>query len=168
MTAVLLAPFTPATWRRVGYAFAGLFLTAPAFLVPVMLVVAAPVALLGIGLPPLVGLLLLARHLPAWFGALSRPLLGWDLPSPPPLVGRTVLARAREVLVDGRAWRAAVYAFVKAPLTFVTAYLTLLGTVFGALLLTSALWWSAGEIVLGPVGGAGCVGRAFARGAVGR
>ncbi|MDG4825841.1 sensor domain-containing protein [Asanoa sp. WMMD1127] len=146
MTAVLLAPFTGRTWRMVGYAYASLLLAAPAVLVPAALLVAAPLALTVIGLPLLVGLLLLARHLPGWFGAVARPLLGWDLPPPPPLEGRTVVARAREVLVDDRAWRAAVYAFVKAPLAFVTAYLTLLGTVFGVALLTSPAWWSAGEL----------------------
>ncbi|GIF74004.1 sensor histidine kinase [Asanoa siamensis] len=152
MTAVLLAPFTPRTWRMVGYALTSLLLAVPAFLVPVALVVAAPLALLGVGLPLLVGVLLLARHLPGWFGSAARPLLGWDLRPAPPLAGRTVLARVREVLVDGRAWRAAVYAFVKVPLAGVTAYLTLLGALFGALLLTSPVWWATGVDDLAPLG----------------
>jgi len=147
--AVLLAPFTLHTWRLFGYALASLLLAAPAVLVPAALLVAAPLALTGIGLPLLVGVLLLARHLPGWFGAAARPLLGWDLPPPPPLSGRTAVARAREVLTDGRAWRAAVYAFGKAPLAAVTAYVTLLGTVFGLLLLTSPLWWQADTRDLG-------------------
>jgi signal transduction histidine kinase len=149
MKAVLLAPFTPHTWRLFGYALASLVLAAPAVLVPAALLVAAPLALTGIGLPLLVGVLLLARHLPGWFGSVARPLLGWELPPPPPLSGRTPVARAREVLTDGRAWRAAVYAFAKAPLAAVTAYVTLLGTVFGILLLTSPLWWQADTRDLG-------------------
>ncbi|GIF62624.1 histidine kinase [Asanoa ishikariensis] len=149
MRAVLLAPFTARTWREMGYALASLLFAAPAVLVPAALLVAAPAALTVVGLPLLVGVLLLARHLPGWFGFVARPLLGWDLSAPPPLSGRTAVARAREVLTDGRAWRAAVYAFAKAPLAAVTAYITLLGTVFGVLLLTSPLWWEAGIRDLG-------------------
>jgi signal transduction histidine kinase len=152
LTAVLLAPFTPLTWRMVGYALASLLLAAPALLVPVGLVVAAPAALVGVGLPLLVWLLLVARRLPGWFGVAARPLLGWDLPPPPPLPGRTPLARARAVLVDGRAWRAVVYALVKAPLAAVTAYLTLLAVIFGVLLLTSPAWWTPDTEELGPIG----------------
>ncbi|MEV4534206.1 sensor domain-containing protein [Asanoa sp. NPDC049518] len=149
MSAVLLAPFAARTWREMAYALASLLLAAPAVLVPAALLVAAPMALTVVGLPLLVGVLLLARQLPGWFGFVARPLLGWDLSAPPPLSGRTAVARGREVLTDGRAWRAAVYAFAKAPLAAVTAYITLLGTVFGALLLTSPLWWEAGTRDLG-------------------
>ncbi|WP_089244028.1 sensor histidine kinase [Asanoa hainanensis] len=137
------------TGREMAYAVASLLLAAPAVLVPAALLVAAPLALTVVGLPLLVGVLLLARHLPGWFGFVARPLLGWDLPAPPPLSGRTAIARAREVLTDGRAWRAAVYAFAKAPLAAVTAYITLLGTVFGVLLLTSPLWWEPNTRDLG-------------------
>ncbi|GAA1882922.1 sensor histidine kinase [Asanoa iriomotensis] len=152
MRAVLVGPFEWRTWRQVLYAVAGVVLSAPALLVPVVLVVVVPAGLVGVGLPLVVGVLLLARRLPRWFGLLSRPLLGWELPPPPPLRGRTLLGLARLVLVDGRGWRAAVYAFVKVPLAFVSAYVAVVGTLFAVMLIFSPVWWAVGADDLSPVG----------------
>jgi signal transduction histidine kinase len=139
--AIMGAPLRRRTWREFGYAFAGVLLGIPAFVLGVLGLVASVASLLTVGLPLLVGVLWGARGFVVVFRAPARALLGEDWPSPPPVQGRGWLRRVRGVLGDGRAWRALGYCLVKLPLSAVTLYGTVILLGGGLYTLTAPAWW---------------------------
>jgi signal transduction histidine kinase len=139
--AVLWAPVSGRTWRRVGYALVSLVFAIPAFVLPLLGLVFSMLSLVMIGLPALTGVLFAARGAVGYFRMPARSLLGWDWPTPPRIRRRGILAWGRAVLADGRAWRALGYCFVKLPLAAATAYLTVLAVAGGLFCLTSPAWW---------------------------
>jgi signal transduction histidine kinase len=136
----LLAPVAARTWWEVAHVAFTALLGLPAFVLALLGLVSAPLSLLGVGLPVLVGTLALARLAPAWFRGPAR-LLGWTWPSPPPLRARAPLPRVLALLRDDAAWRALLYCFLAFPLSAAGTYVTAVAVAAGTAALTSPAWW---------------------------
>ncbi len=72
-----------------------------------------------VGIPILVGLLLLARLLGAMERALANGLLGTHIRALPPVEAGTLWERLKRLLVSGMTWRSVAYLFVRFPLGIV-------------------------------------------------
>ncbi|GAB1641602.1 sensor histidine kinase [Krasilnikovia sp. MM14-A1259] len=138
---VLTALFTRRTWRDVAYVLTGVVVGAPAFVLALVGVAATALSILTVGLPVLIAVLAVARHLPAYFRVPARGLLGWDWPRPAPLDARGVLRRVVALLGDGTAWRALLYSFTTFPVRVAGAYAAAIALVLGPVGLTYPLWW---------------------------
>jgi len=142
--AVLRAPIEARTWRELGYVLVGLAFALPVFPVVVAGLLGALYSILTIGLPVLVGALILVRHTVGWFRPPARWFLRLDWPSPPARPRASDPVRFVEtVLRDGTAWRALAYGFVKLPLMLAAAYVTAAGLAAGVVSLTYPAWWFA-------------------------
>jgi signal transduction histidine kinase len=138
---ILLAPVDGRTWREFGYVLASLLPAVPAFALALLGAVASVLSLFTVGLPLLVGVLLLARVANRAFRWPAR-IVGWHWPLPPPVRrdhGR--LRWARAVLLDGAGWRALLYCFVTLPVTALAAYIAAVSLAVGLAFLTSPVWW---------------------------
>jgi signal transduction histidine kinase len=138
---ILLAPVAARTWREFGYVLASLLPAVPAFALALLGAVASVLSLFTVGLPLLVGVLLLARVANRAFGWPAR-ILGWHWAAPAPVRrdrGRVRWARA--VLLDGTGWRALLYCFVKLPVTALAAYIAAVSLAVGLAFLTYPVWW---------------------------
>jgi signal transduction histidine kinase len=142
----LRAPFTRRTMRELGYALTGLAFGGAGCLLVVSLLgtgVMLTVSLLGtfIGLLVLVTTLRVARTLGRLYRWLARRVLGTQIAPPPQfLPGRGVLGRVDARLRDGSAWRAAGYAMLKLPVSWLQAYAVSFW-VIGAIDTITPLWW---------------------------
>jgi signal transduction histidine kinase len=137
---VLAAPFSARTRREIGYAFAGLLLAVPAFVVALLCIVFTVMSLLTVGLPFLTLALLLARRFIRVFRWPARALLGrqWELPAR--IRARNPVAFSRAVLTDPRSWRAFLYCLIRLPLAVVTVYLVVLLGTGGLFYLAKTVW----------------------------
>ena len=133
---VLRAPVSGRTWRELAHLAVRVLLGLPAFLLALLGLVAAPLSLLGIGLPLLAGVLLLARRAPLVFRAPARRLLGWDWADPPALRAR----RLGALLRDDTGWRALLYCFLVFPLALTGTDLAAGAVVAGTAAVTSPAW----------------------------
>jgi signal transduction histidine kinase len=138
--AVLLAPVSGRTWRESAHLAVRVGLGLPAFLLALLGLVAAPLTLLGIGLPVLAGTLAAARRAPLVFRAPARRLLGWNWPPPPPLLPGRPLHRLVALLRDETAWRALLYCFLVFPLALAGTYLAGVAVLAGTAAVTSPAW----------------------------
>jgi signal transduction histidine kinase len=136
----LVAPVTARTWREFGHVALTALAGIPAFVLALLGLVSAPLSLLGVGLPVLVGTLALARLTPAWFRGPGR-LLGWTWPSPAPLGARGPLGRLLALLRDDAAWRALLYCLLAFPLSLAGTYLAAVAVAAGTAAVTSPVWW---------------------------
>ncbi len=134
------APVAAATWRELGYTLVTAFMAVPAFLLALLGLVGGAFSLVLVGLPVLIGVLFGARVAVRYFRPPARVLLGRSWAGPAPLPGHGVFGRARALLVDGRAWRALVYCFLRLPLAAATAYLTVAALVIGLVSFTCPVW----------------------------
>ena len=137
---VLRAPASGRTWRELAHTVVRLGLGLPAFLLALLGLVSAPLSLLGVGLPVLLGTLALGRRAPAAFRAPARRLLGWDWPSPAALPAGPPARRLAALLRDETAWRALVYCFLTLPLSLVGTYLSAVALGAGTAAVTSPAW----------------------------
>jgi signal transduction histidine kinase len=137
---VLRAPVSGRTWRELAHTAVRVLLGLPAFLVALLALVSAPLALLGVGLPVLLGTLALARRAPAAFHPPARRLLGWNWPVPPPLRAGSPLRWVVAQLRDETAWRAVLYCFLTLPLALAGTYLAAVAVVAGTAAVTSPAW----------------------------
>jgi signal transduction histidine kinase len=137
---VLLAPVAARTWRQIGYCATGLVLAVPAFAVALLGVVGCLLSPLMIGLPVLLGALLLARYTIWYFRVPASWFLGWTWPNPPAFGQGRLFGRAEAVLRDGTGWRALAYCLIRLPLTLVATYVGLFLMVDGFLAATNPLW----------------------------
>ncbi|MFF5171176.1 sensor histidine kinase [Micromonospora sp. NPDC000089] len=123
--AIVRAPVAARTWREVGYAVTGTVLAVPTFALALLGLVFSALSLLTIGLPPLTGVLVLARLTVRYFRGPARLFLGWSWPDPPPVRrrGPGPVRWAGAVLTDPVAWKALAYCFARLPLMTAAAYL---------------------------------------------
>ena len=137
---VLAAPFSARMRREIGYAFLGLLLAVPAFVVAVLGIAFTVLSLLTVGLPFLTMALLLARLFIRVFRWPSRALLGrrWELPAR--IRARNPVTFSRAVLTDPRSWRALLYCLIRLPLAAVTMYVVVLLGGGGLSYLASPIW----------------------------
>lgn len=134
------APVASTTWRELGYTLVTTFMAVPAFLLALAGLVGAAFSLVLVGLPVLVGVLLGSRIAVSYFRPPARALLGRSWAGPAALSGHGLSGRVRALLVDGRAWRALVYCFLRLPLAAATSYLTLAALFIGLVSFTCPLW----------------------------
>jgi signal transduction histidine kinase len=138
---ILRAPVAGRTWREFGYVLASLLPAIPAFALAVLGAAASVLSLFTVGLPLLVGVLLLALVANRAFRWPAR-LVGWHWTVPPrPRSGGGPARRARAVLLDGAGWRALLYCFVKLPVTALAAYIAVVSLAAGLVFLTYPAWW---------------------------
>ena len=138
---ILRAPVAGRTWREFGYVLASLLPAIPAFALAVLGAAASVLSLFTVGLPLLVGVLLLARVANRAF-RWPAGIVGWRWAEPPPLRrDRGPVRRARAVLLDGAGWRALLYCFVKLPVTALAAYIAVVSLAAGLVFLTYPAWW---------------------------
>lgn len=138
---VLLAWLSARTWRELAYLVSGAFIGVPTFVLALVGVVAATASILTIGLPLLIGVLVLARLTPRYFRGPARRLLGWEWADPPPLPARTFWGRVRALLSDPTAWRALAYCLARWPLMIAGGYSGLIVVVLAPVGITYPLWW---------------------------
>jgi signal transduction histidine kinase len=138
--AALAAPVSGRTWRELAATAVRVLLGLPAFLLALLGLVAAPLSLLGVGLPVLAGTLALARRAPVVFRGPARRLLGWDWAAPPPLPAGGPARRLRALFGDETAWRALLYCFLVLPLAVAGTYLAVVAVVVGTAAVTSPAW----------------------------
>ncbi|MET8152088.1 sensor histidine kinase [Actinoplanes sp. NPDC049668] len=138
---ILRAWLTARTWREFGYLITGVLVAAPPFVLGLLSIVAVLSSTVPLGLPILVGVLALARHIPRWFRGHAHWFLGrrWD--DPPPLPAGTLWQRSLALLRDPAAWRSLGYCLARWPLTLVGVYPAALGLIAGGSALTYPLWW---------------------------
>jgi signal transduction histidine kinase len=134
------APVAGETWREVEYTLVTTVMAVPAFLLALAGLVAGALSLMVVGLPVLVAVLAGGRLAVRYFRAPARVLLGRSWAGPVRLGGQGPVRRARALLVDGRAWRALVYCFLRLPLAATTAYVTVAALVVGVVSLTCPVW----------------------------
>jgi signal transduction histidine kinase len=155
---ILQAPIASRTWREFGYVLASLLPAIPAFALALLGAVACGLSLFTVGLPLLVGVLLLARVANRAFGWPAR-ILDWHWPAPPPVRGDGgAVRRARAILLDGTGWRALLYCFVKLPVTALAAYIAAVSLVVGLGFLTYPAWWFLTPTGLGEIDDPGWTG----------
>ncbi len=138
---VLRAPFAARTWRELAYSWATIVPAIPAFALLLASLVAGALSLVAIGLPLLMGCLVMARHGTSLFRRPARGLLGW--PWPPPT------SRAGSALRDREAWGSLAFCAVKFPITVVACFAGTVVLFTAAVGLTSPLWWPFSHSVFG-------------------
>ncbi|SHN32199.1 sensor histidine kinase [Cryptosporangium aurantiacum] len=139
---LLRAPIEARTWQEFRYVLVGLCFALPVVPVAVVGIAGVIYSLVTIGLPLLVGALLVFRHTVRWFRLPARWLLGLDWPSPAPRpTSGGVVRFVESVLRDGTAWRAFAYGIVKFPLMFAATYLGGSAALVGVLATTYPAWW---------------------------
>src|SRR6185369_9018051 len=84
---ILRAPVAARTWREIGYVVTGTVLAVPVFPLALLGIVFSALSLVTVGLPFLVGVLVLARLTVRYFRGPARLFLGWTWPNPPPVRG---------------------------------------------------------------------------------
>ena len=138
---ILRAPVAGRTWREFGYMLASLLPAVPAFALALLGAAASALSLFTVGLPLLVGVLLLARAANRAF-RWPAGIVGWHWPVPP-RARRDLgpVRQARAVLLDGTGWRALLYCFVKLPVTALAAYIAAVSLAAGLVFLTYPAWW---------------------------
>jgi signal transduction histidine kinase len=138
---ILRAPVAGRTWREFGYMLVSLLPAVPAFALALLGAAASALSLFTVGLPLLIGVLLLARTANRAF-QWPAGIVGWHWPVPSP-VRRDLgpVRRARAVLLDGTGWRALLYCFVKLPVTALAAYIAAVSLAAGLVFLTYPAWW---------------------------
>jgi signal transduction histidine kinase len=138
---ILRAPVAGRTWREFGYILASLLPAVPAFVLALLGAAGSALSLFTVGLPLLVGVLLLARAANRAFRWPAR-IVGWHWAAPPPVrPDGGPVRRARAVLLDGSGWRALLYCFVKLPVTALAAYIAAVSLAAGIVFLTYPVWW---------------------------
>jgi len=151
---VLAGPFVGRTWREYGYALLATLFAVPTFALALLGAVASIGTLIMVGLPVLLGVLIVARATVRWHRIPARAVLGWDWPAPEPLPRATFTA----VLGDGVAWKALLYGLARFPLVMAAAYVGAVLLLSGTLFLTYPLWWFVspdGYALFDPVGWTG-------------
>jgi signal transduction histidine kinase len=146
------APFERRTRREYLYLAMTLVPSVPAFVLSLLGVVATFLSLVGIGVPILLVVLLLAGQIPRMFRVPARALMGWRWPDHRREHVDGVSRRVLGMLRDASRWRALVYGIAKLPLTLVGFYLSTVAIVAGALAVTFPAWWFVSHDGFGLVG----------------
>ncbi|HEY2506662.1 MAG TPA: sensor domain-containing protein [Streptosporangiaceae bacterium] len=146
--AALRAPVCARTWREVLYWLASLPVSAPGFLVSLVLIAAGTGLTLTVAGAVLGVLLLaaglgLARVAGEAQRALAGRLLGLRLPRlGRPQPGTGVLGRVEARFRDPTRWRAAGYLGLRFPLAFAGLWLMAVTWGYGLFFLTYPIWWT--------------------------
>jgi signal transduction histidine kinase len=138
---LLAAPFSRRTRHEYLYLLATLVPAVPVFVLSLLGVIATVFTLVGIGVPVLLLVLLLAAKFPSVFRWSARRVMGWHWPDHHREPVRGVRRRIIAVLRDATRWRALLYGLTKFPLTVVGVYLSTVAIVMGALAVTFPAWW---------------------------
>jgi signal transduction histidine kinase len=138
---LVAAPFGRRARREYLYLALSFAPAVPVFALSLLGIVATVLSLVGIGVPILLVVLLLAGQVPRLLRMPARAVMGWDWADHrrEPVVG--AIRRVLAVLRDATRWRALLYGITKLPLTVVGLYLSTVAIVTGTVAVTFPVWW---------------------------
>jgi signal transduction histidine kinase len=140
---LMAAPFSRRTRQEYLYVALTLPLAVPVFVLSLLGLVATVFSLVGIGVPVLLVVLLLAAQVQRVFRWPAGTVMRWRWPDHRRDRVDGVHRQALAVLRDATRWRALLYGITKLPVTLVGFYLSTVAIVTGTLAVTFPLWWFA-------------------------
>jgi signal transduction histidine kinase len=138
---LIAAPFGQRARQEYLYLVVTLAPAIPVFLLSLVGVAATVLTLVGIGVPVLLAVLMLAGQAQRMFRPPARTLMGWRWHDHRRHRVDGSLRRALAVLSDATRWRALLYGITKLPLTLIGVYLSTVALVMGTLAVTFPAWW---------------------------